>query len=233
MLNRVLVTVLGLALLMGAACGRIEWPAKEAAPEPVLSIEDVFIAAVEADCLPAGYPTTHRRLIKAMWHKHLPNEWADRHCGFFAGIMAESSGIVDAVSPAGAVGLGQQIPNAANDCRIIGGLSGRRKDARFSVGCSAWLYNRNRKHWPSERTRAGRLDLTRASYITGAGNLIAAQNMAAEDGVVATYFEEMFPYLGRVITPKNAQDTQHYVNRIDHLERRMTPKPLGVHRELF
>ena len=181
------------------------------------------IAAMDADCLPAGFTQKHDQVIKRAWIKHLPPAWGDRHCGFRAGMMAESSGNEKAVSYAGAVGLGQQLVSAADDCRKKGKLIGNRADARFSAHCAAWLYNRNRRIWISPRPKDEHLVLTRASYVTGAGNLIRAQKVATKEGYAAMFYSQISPFLPRVISKKNAADVDHYVDRIDKLERAMTP----------
>ena len=181
------------------------------------------IKAMQAGCLPAGFTQKHDAVIKKAWIKHLPPEWGDRHCGFRAGLMAESSGNEKAVSYAGAVGLGQQLVTAAEDCQKKGKLKGTRADARFSANCGAWLYNRNRKIWISPRPKDEHIILTRASYITGAGNLLAAQKVATKEGYAALLYSQISPFLPRVISKKNATDVQHYIDRIAKLEKEMTP----------
>ena len=203
-----------LLLLVTASCSRVTEDEKE---------EPSNITAMQADCLAAGFTQKHDSVIKKAWIKHLPPEWGDRHCGFRAGLMAESSGNDKAVSYAGAVGLGQQLVTAAEDCRKQGKLKGTRADARFSANCAAWLYNRNRKIWISPRPKDEHIVLCRASYISGAGNILAAQKLAIKEGYGALFYSQISPFLPRVISKKNATDVQHYIDRIAKLEKEMTP----------
>ena len=135
--------------------------------------------------------------------------------------MMESSGDPESESRV-AVGLAQLIESAAKDCRRQGGLKGRRKDVRFSLGCGAYLTNRNRKIWKAKRTEECRYNLTLASYISGAGNIIKAQTKARTEGYAASCLGNgIQAHLSKVISEKNAKDVEYYVKRIHELAAKM------------
>ena len=174
-------------------------------------------------CRAAGYPTRHDRLIRRAWLKHGGARWAHRHCGWRAQLMAESSGDPDAESAADAVGLGQQIPAAAADCRAAG-LKGSRREARWSAHCGAWLMRRAGDVWHAPRSEACRIELARGCYISGCGRLIRAQTIARARGRVARCWHDgIGEFIGQIISSASAAAAREYVDRVAALERRMTP----------
>lgn len=181
--------------------------------------------SIREECEDIGFPTKYNKLIKAAWIKHAPAEWWDYYCGAVAQIYAESSGNAKAQSRKGASGLGQIIEAAANDCRGAGGMQGRRQDVVFSLNCMAYLMARSARFWAAERTDECRLELARASYISGAGNIHNAQRKAVEHGLAAICLQDgILKFLPQVIHSDNARDVEKYIHRINDLEHQLTQK---------
>ena len=210
-------------LLFSSSCDIRRVPPPESIEEEVKDTSPSPTDRIKQDPLPAGFPTKYDGLIKRAWLKHLPLEWGHRHFGFRANLAVESSLRTEVESSAGAVGIGQQIPGSASDCRKMGKIKGRRKDVRFSTNCSAWLHNRNRRIWFANRSENCHVDLTRGCYITGCGHLIEAQKIATQNGYAAQCVEDLLPFLPQVIGTQNTQEVAKYVQRIAELEERMTP----------
>ena len=184
-----------------------------------------FSKTIPGTCNPAGFPTTHDAMIRKAWVKHAPIEWQPYHCEFRAQICLESScRYTNRRSTADAIGLGQQIESAAKDCRVQGGLQGRRQDAEFSLMCAAWLMERNGRIWISPRSELCRRVLARISYVSGGGNGIAGQREARKEGLTAVCWEDgIREGMRKILSPEAFRDVEHYVTRIDELAREMTP----------
>jgi membrane-bound lytic murein transglycosylase F len=109
----------------------------------------------------------------------------------------------DAVSPAGAVGLCQLMPGAAQDF----GLSpSQRTDPEKNIKAGVQTLRRNIRVWFKRDTRFQRLQLGWAGYNQGAGNTIKAQQLC--EG--AQLWEDIVPCIPQV-TGRHAAETIYYV----------------------
>ena len=128
---------------------------------------------------------------------------------FKAQFEVESSLNPQAISPAGAAGLGQIMPRTWLDLAgQVPGLTNifdpvqNAKAAIFYLNQQWWL-------WTAPRPITDRMSLALASYNAGAGNILAAQRRA--DG--ANDWRSIQKHLGEV-TGEHATETRNYVRRI-------------------
>jgi len=118
--------------------------------------------------------------------------------------IQESSLNPFAVSSAGASGLLQLMPGAAQDA----GLSwADRFDARKNVRAGAWILRRNIRVWWPRDTRFQRLQLGWAGYNAGAGWILKAQ--ARSNG--ARLWSDIAPHLWAVTGHIHSMETIRYV----------------------
>lgn len=193
-------------------------------PIPQVSVErPTFDHLNPVPCEALGYSQKYDRLIYEAWKRHAPIELLHRHCNFRAQIAAESSMNPNAVSSAGATGLGQIMETTAKDC-YSAGLFGDRVNPRFSLSCSAWIMERNRRVWIATRPVDCRHNLALAGYISGSGSIVKAQTIATEQGRSARCLDDgIADHLDEAISPENAEAVLTYVERINDMERRMLP----------
>lgn len=126
---------------------------------------------------------------------------------FKAQCYQESRLKADAVSPAGASGICQIMPAAAQDSR----LSWQdRFDAERNIKAGAWILRRNIRTWWPRPTRIDRLRLGWAGYNAGAGHIIRAQLLCGG----AKLWEDISPCLHQV-TGHHATETQNYVTLVE------------------
>lgn len=176
-------------------------------------------------CLADGFPTTYDAIIRESWMRHAGTAYAGRVCRFTAQIRKESSARADAVSHAGAEGLGQQIAEAADDCRRAG-LRGSRREARFSAGCGALLMA---KHMRSQREMRGPLCRQRNAelcYVSGCGHVWAGQRAARQRlGLLARCPDDgILAGMELILRPDAYREASRYPSAIDRLERRAVPR---------
>jgi len=133
-------------------------------------------------------------------------------------MMQESSGNADAVSPVGAVGLGQFIPGTWDDMVRAGvvPLGTPRRDARYSLQAQAFYMRQLTRLWKSKRTDSDRIRLALVSYNAGAGNIIKSQKKCG--GPVE--YEAIMVCL-HLVTGRHAKETRGYV---PHIERHYLKK---------
>lgn len=186
---------------------------------------DHFAPPWRGVCLADGFPTQHDRVLRQAWNRHAGAEHVDRVCRFIAQIRRESSARADAESGAGAVGIGQQVGAAAQDCRERGGLRGSRRDVRFSAGCAAWLMKRHMRGQREKRTALCKHRNAELAYVSGPGHVWKGQRLArnklglialcAEDGILAG--------MELILHDEAYHEAMMYVRTIDKLERRAVP----------
>ena len=176
-------------------------------------------------CLSDGFPTKYDRLVRQAWHRHAGAEHADRVCRFVSQIRKESSARADARSGAGAVGLGQQLESAATDCRRLGGLRGRRVDARFSAGCAAWLMSRHMRAQREQRPALCRHRNAELAYVSGPGHVWKGQRVARDRlGLLARCPDDgILAGMEMILRPEAYREASGYPAAIDRLERRAVP----------
>ena len=109
----------------------------------------------------------------------------------------------DAISPAGAVGLCQLMPGAAQDA----GLSpSERTNPEKNIKAAAWILRRNIRVWFPRDTRFHRLQLGWGGYNAGAGWLVKAQSLCGGPAL----WEFIAPCL-HMVTGVHALETIRYV----------------------
>lgn len=124
-----------------------------------------------------------------------------------------------AVSPVGAAGLGQFMPGTWDDVSRRLGFEGvSRHSARHSIMAAAYYMRSLRNGWSSPRPEIDRMDLARASYNAGMGNLLKAQRMAGG----ATGYAAIIAELHRV-TGHHSRETITYNIRIHRWHGEMAP----------
>jgi len=110
----------------------------------------------------------------------------------------ESSFDPYAMSPAGAEGYCQFMPDTWLDCQLKLGFVAPRSDAGKNIRCAAWYMGSRVEVWGGRnRTASEKLPLAQASYNCGTGCVLKAQKRC-EDGRV---FEDIVPCL-----PKETQE---------------------------
>lgn len=117
----------------------------------------------------------------------------------------------EAVSPVGARGLAQFMPGTWADMvkeLRLGAVSPH--DAAPAIQAGAYYMAKLRRVWKAQRPIYDRHDLALASYNAGTGNILRAQTLCGG----ARLWAGIAPCLGRVTGPKNAHETQTYVERI-------------------
>lgn len=116
----------------------------------------------------------------------------------------------DAVSPAGARGLGQFMPKTWEEVsRQLGYGMVSPHVAELSIEAAAYYMARLRKNWPEPRPVDDRHGLALASYNAGLGNLLKAQRACGS----AKLYHEIMDCLPAV-TGHHARETSTYVERV-------------------
>lgn len=152
------------------------------------------------------------KLATNRWLSFLPGQpWQQ----WKAQLIAESGLRVDAISPVGALGIAQIMPATWEEIREalhwpeeqtpLGAYSG-------IVG-GAWYLSTLWSQWTAPRPESDRLDLARASYNAGMGNILKAQRKA--DG--ANDAASILGALHIVTGGANAKETRGYVARIKRI----------------
>ena len=224
---------LSLALAAAVAQGH---PCPECPGEPHTAVvESVSAPAVPAvlrwmgDCLAAGFPSRYDAIIKRAWQRHAGARYADRHCRFRAKLARESSLRANVCSDADGCGIGQQIPEAAQDCQRKGGLKGTRGDARFSAACAAWLDARSLRSQKEPRSDDCRLRNADLCYVSGCGWVWRGQRVARRKlGLVASCPDDgILAGMRELLNPDAYHEASNYTPRIVALERAMVPSQRG------
>lgn len=197
-----------------------------AAPPPVTPEAAPATLHYLGDCLSAGFPTRHDKIIRRAWLRHAGARYADRHCRFRAKLARESGLRTDAKSASRAEGIGQQIPEAEEDCKRKGGLTGTRGEARFGAACAAWLDARNLRWQTEPRTDDCRIRNAELSYVSGPGHVRQGQRAGRRKlGLVALCPNDgILAGMRTILRPDAYREAAGYSPRIDELEREMVPR---------
>ena len=133
--------------------------------------------------------------------------WLKAQCAAESGKQLDAS----ALSPAGAGGVCQFMPGTWSDAtRALSMIGTSRFNPRANIKAAAWLMRRYTAIWTSHRPPLAKLDLGKASYNAGPGNILKAQR---ESGG-ALLWGDISPYLHKV-TGEHSRETITYVKRID------------------
>jgi len=153
--------------------------------------------------------TKYDALIKAAQKKHLPGvDWR-----LLKAQLTQESGLNPrAVSPAGAQGIAQFMPNTWPEIRNELGYekTSTAFDENLAIPAAAYYMSKLAHSWTAERPEADRYCLALASYNAGFGNLLKAQKYA--NGAVEYY--PIIEQLHRVTGHKNSQETTEYIQKI-------------------
>jgi len=173
--------------------------------------------------MPHTYPTTYDYLFQryaAEFFGDLDIDWQWFRCQ----AIAESALDPDAVSWCGAVGLMQLMPGTYADMtKKLGLPTGPHQaaliaDPETNIRCGIAYDRRCWDIWKKERGLE-RLRFTFASYNAGPGNIIKAQKLA----VRPDHWWALAAVLHRITGPDNAQQTIHYIRRIERLHGSVRP----------
>lgn len=129
---------------------------------------------------------------------------------FRAQLFCESGLKPEAVSPAGAQGIAQFMPDAwAWARKAMAKPAGNPFDPADAIPTAAWYMNWLLRQWSAPRPAMDRYHLALASYNTGLGHMLEAQKRA--NG--ANDFATIILYLSHVIG-HSATEPREYVERI-------------------
>jgi len=117
------------------------------------------------------------------WLPHLDWRW------FKAQLYQESLLSPDAVSPVGAKGLAQFMPATWKEIATLRGYGlASPYEPKYAIDAGAYYMAKLRRGWSSPRPEQDRMDLARASYNAGFGNLLKAQKLcegeSSYDGII-------------------------------------------------
>jgi soluble lytic murein transglycosylase-like protein len=128
-----------------------------------------------------------------------------------AQLIAESGLDPTAGSNEGARGIAQIMPNTWQMIciRLQWPMDTDPYDARYGIDGGAWYLGQLYQAWKSPRTGWDRLDLARASYNAGIGNILKAQRLSG--GALGA--AEILSQLEGVTGESNAAQTLTYVQR--------------------
>jgi len=138
-----------------------------------------------------------------------------------AQLYQESQLDPSAVSPVGAAGLGQFMPRTWDE--VSGQLGFGRvspHSVRHSIMAAAYYMRKLRNGWSAPRPEMDRMDLARASYNAGMGNLLKAQRAAGGANRYAAIIEAL-----PLVTGHHAEETITYNRRIHRWHRELACFP--------
>lgn len=146
-------------------------------------------------------------LIRGFSERYLPWDWH----WLAAQVYQESVCDPDAVSSAGAMGLGQFMPGTWSDVsRALGWRNVSPFSPKPNLHATALYMSGRRDVWNRRgRTEAQIRPLAQASYNAGTGNILRAQRVCGD----AAYWENIAPCLHKV-TGRHSEETKTYVQRI-------------------
>lgn len=118
----------------------------------------------------------------------------------------------NAVSPVGATGIAQMMPQTwVEVMRQMGHpVMSDRRAAALAIEAGAFMMANLRRQWRAERPVIERHWLAAASYNSGLGNILKAQKLCGD----ARLWAAIQPCLVRVTGPKNSHETTTYLQRI-------------------
>lgn len=143
---------------------------------------------------------------------------------FKAQAIAESSLKPHAISPCGAMGLMQLMPATAAEMAKKLGIADTPFDPTTNIRMGI-AYDRTCWNiWKQESGRE-RLRFMLVSFNAGPGNIIKAQNLAAQKGLPTDTFTSIAATLPQITGQKNAAETIAYVAKIERLYEQLTQHP--------
>lgn len=152
------------------------------------------------------FPDQHDGEIKTAVKRYLPGvDWRLLK----AQLWQESRFDARAVSPVGAGGISQFMPDTWEYVSARMGIQGDRFDTRLAIRAAAYYMAQQRRFWSSPRPETDRHKLALCNYNAGAGNCLAAQRLCAG----ALLYDDIIVCLPRV-TGQHARETTHYVRVI-------------------
>lgn len=129
---------------------------------------------------------------------------------FKAQLWQESKLDPEAVSPAGAVGIGQVMPKTWTAWAKVAGFPGaRRTDPVASIHVAACYMSYLIQEWSWPRPELDRYCLAMASYNAGIGNILKAQKMAGGPSLYRHIIAGLPP-----VTKRHSRETIQYVRKI-------------------
>lgn len=144
------------------------------------------------------------RKWNSVYNPEIPWYWAK------AQLLAESGLNPVAVSPVGAMGLGQFMPDTWTDMEQQLKFRGSAYNPYLSVQANAYYMSKLRAQFKKDRPERDRHSLALAAYNAGLGNVLKAQKV----GGGSLYYKPMIEALPKVTGQKHSKETRDYVNRI-------------------
>jgi soluble lytic murein transglycosylase-like protein len=126
-----------------------------------------------------------------------------------AQVKAESAFRPNAVSPVGAMGLSQIMPQTFKEIAEKSGIRGSAFDPEVNLMAGAWYMARMRNTFKAPRPDHERHNLAMASYNAGAGNIIRAQRLAGNPAEWQPVADQL-----HLVTGMHANETRDYVTKI-------------------
>ena len=157
--------------------------------------------------------TIYPQVPYGKYFKRYSNEYFGKkfdHYWFVAQAKQESRFDSLAVSPVGATGLLQIMPNTWND--LTGGkvsIYSAKYNIKYGIKYDKWLWD----NWTSQRPFIDRISFMLGSYNAGLGNPLKAQKIAKERGLNENLWSSIEKTLPEV-TGKHSKETITYVKRI-------------------
>lgn len=137
---------------------------------------------------------------------------------FKAQAIAESRLQAHARSYVGAKGVMQIMPQTFQDIiRENPFIKGTGEHPRWNIAAGIYYDRTLWKVWKAERPFQDRLNFMFGSYNAGKGNIIKAQNIAAEKGLNENLWESVIISLPEV-TGKQSKETINYVSKINDIK---------------
>jgi soluble lytic murein transglycosylase-like protein len=133
-----------------------------------------------------------------------------------AQVKAESAFKHDAVSPVGAMGLSQIMPQTFKEIAEKSGIKGNVFDPEINLMRGSWYMARMRNIFKAPRPDRERHNLAMASYNAGAGHIIKAQQLAGNPAEWQPVADKL-----HLVTGKHAEETRNYVTKINRYYRVM------------
>ena len=126
-----------------------------------------------------------------------------------AQLIAESNLDGNAISPVGAIGVAQIMPATWEDIRSY--FNWERSAINvpyFNIYGGAWYMGHLWDEWSAKRKEKDRLDLARASYNAGLGNVLEAQEKSGGKNEAKKILDSLY-----LVTGNHAKETLNYVRK--------------------
>jgi len=174
------------------------------------------VAANSQTCLRTTdeYDRHFKAAVRRHWATDLPNvPWL----ALKAQALTESSLRADAQSPAGAVGILQQLETTfEEEARRINLRKGNRRNARDSIEVGASYMSGRARFWTEPRPVHEVWFLALVSYNSGAGNWLKTQTMYG-----GKYWSDLEPNIHHFVGEKHAAEATGYKPRVEYFLRRL------------